>query len=275
MKPLALTVAALIAPDPSHGSSLYENQENQPLSEAVGQGIGGEGSAGAGPGSQTGNSMRSVLSAAATSYVEPIRYKPPKAVLPGQVIGIAGLQLSVGNGPEGSSVVSSSRHNVRLDEGSQFVLVPSVKTVAAKRMVPVPVASSSASTASSTARQTPLPEVPLPDETDICTPPECSVAVSTSEGQPGTAQAAATLSVKELGYAARGNREMEGFDYDAALAYLGPKRILFTFNPHLLVRRASAEASQMRTVRAVLIDLQTMKVLKTADWRVLDEKQYL
>ncbi|HEV7218175.1 MAG TPA: hypothetical protein VGN39_04815 [Terriglobales bacterium] len=277
MKPLALTVAALIGPDPSHGSSLYENQENQPLSEAVGQGIGGEGSAGAGPGSQTGNSMRSVLSAAATSFVEPIRYKPPKAVLPGQVIGIAGVQLSVGNGPEGSSVLSSSRHNMRLDEGSQFVLVPSVKTAATGiEPTPTPVASSSASTSSSTARQKALPDVPLPDETDICTPPECGIAVSTSEGQPGTTQAAATLSVKELGYAVRGNREMEGFDYDAALAYLGPKRILFTFNPHLLVHRAPAEASpQLRTVRAVLIDIQTMKVLKTADWRVLDEKQYL
>ncbi len=276
MKPLALTVAALIAPDPSHGSSLYENQENQPLSEAVGLGIGGEGSAGTGSGFSSGSAMRSVTAAAATSYVEPIRYKPPKAVLPGQVIGIAGVQLSVGNGPEGSSVVSSSRHNVRLDEGSQFVLVPSVKTVAARiEPTPTPVASASASTSSSTSRQTPLPEVPLPDETDICTPPECSVAVSTSEGQPGTTQAAATLSVKELGYVARGNREMEGFDYDAALAYMGPKRMLFTFNPHLLVRRAGAEASQVRTVRAVLIDLPAMKVLKTADWRVLDEKQYL
>ncbi len=280
MKPLALTVAALIAPDPSHGSSLYENQENQPLSEAVGQGIGGDGSAGAGSGFSSGSGLRSVTAAAATAYVEPLHYKPPKAVLPGQVIGISDVKLSVGSGPEGSSVLSSSRRNVRLDEGSQFVLVPSTKTVVARTpAVPTtPAVSPSASTMVSSANQKPSPEVPPvdEDETEICKPPECSVAVSTSENQPGATQAAATVSVKELGYTLRGNREMEGFDHDAALAYLGPKQILFTFNPHLLVRRPDSEASpQLRTVRAVLIDLQTMKVLKALNWRVLDARQYL
>jgi hypothetical protein len=57
---------------------------------------------------------------------------------------------------------------------------------------------------------------------------------------------------------------------------LGPKKLLFTFNPHSLVSREGVEVSpQMRTVRAVLIDLQTMKVLQTTDWRVLDARQYL
>ncbi len=277
MKPLALTVAALIAPDPSHGSSLYENQENQPLSEAVGLGIGGDGSAGIGPGFSSGSGLRSVTAAAATAYVEPLHYKPPKAVLPGQVIGIADVKLSVGSGPEGSSVLSSSRHNVRLDEGSQFVLVPSPKTVeAAGPKVPAPGVSPKTSTLGSTANQTPLPEVPPVDETDVCKPPECSVAVTTSEGQSGTTLAAGTVSIKELGYTQRGDREMEGFDHDAALAYLGSKQILFTFNPHLLVRRPDVEASpQLRIVRGVLIDLQTMKVLKSINWRVLDARQYL
>lgn len=279
MKPLALTVAALIAPDPSHGSSLYENQENQPLSEAVGQGIGGDGSAGAGSGFSSGSGLRSVLSAAATAYVEPLHYKPPKAVLPGQVIGIADVKLSVASGPEGSSVLSSSRHNVRLDVGSQFVLVPSLKTLeAAIPKVSTPAVLPTVSTPGSTSKQNPLAEVPPvdEDETEICKPPECSVAVTTGESQSGATPAAATVSVKELGYTLRGNREMEGFDHDAALAYLGPKQILFTFNPHLLVRRPDAEASpQLRTLRAVLIDLQAMKVLKTVNWRVLDARQYL
>ncbi|MGH9529033.1 MAG: hypothetical protein ACRD2S_03840 [Terriglobales bacterium] len=277
MKPLPLTVAAFIAPNPNQGSSLYENQENQPLSEAVGLAIGGGGSAGAGSGFSSGSAMRSVTAAAATAYVEPIRYKTPKAVLPGQVIGIAGVKLSVGSGPEGSSVLSSSRHNIRLDQGSQLVLVPTLKmAVVASVKVPEPAVSAIASTPRPLSKQTALPEAPPLDETEICEPPECSVALATSEPHPGSSQAVATMSVKELGYGLRGDRVMDGFDYDAALAYLGSKQILFTFDPHLLVRRAAAEASpQMRTVRAVLIDLPTMKVLKTIDWRVLDAKQYL
>jgi hypothetical protein len=279
MKPLPLTVAALIAPDPQQGSSLYENQENQPLSEAVGLGLGGGSPAGTGAGFVGGAGMRSVVAAAATAYVEPTRYKPPKAVLPGQVIGIGGVKLSVGTGPEGSSVLTSSRHNMRLDAGSQFVLVPALKTVvvpSAKAPAPGSTASSASPAISSTANQKTLPEEPPTDETEICAPPECSVALTVSGAEPGMTQAASAISVKELGYAQRGNREMDGFDYDAALAYLGSKQLLFTFNPHLLVPRAGAEASpQMHTVRAVLIDLQTMKVLRTMDWRVLDAKQYL
>jgi len=277
MKPLPLTIAAVIAPDPHQGSSLYENQENQPLSEAVGLGIGGENTAGTGSGFSSGSAMRSVTAAAATSYVEPIQYKPPKAVLPGQVIGIAGVQLSVGSGPEGSSILSSSRHNMRLDEGSQFVLVPSLKRqVAGIPKAVAPAASATVTTPGFTANQTVAAEVPPIDDTEICEPPECSVVVATGAGQPGTTQAAATLSVKQLGYSLRSNREMDRFDHDAALAYLGSKQILFTFNPHLLVRRSGAEASsEMRTVRAVLIDIQAMKVLKTMDWRMLDAKQYM
>jgi hypothetical protein len=280
MKLLPLTIAAVMAPDPN--SSLYRDQEHQSLSEAVGLAVGGGGNAGTGSGfAGGGGGLRSVTAAAATAYVEPTRYKPPKAVLPGQVVGIGGVKLSVGSGPEGSSVLSSSGHNMRLESGSQFVLVPSLKpapTVAIN--VPpnalAPGATSTWSTTSSTANQTAAPEVPPIDETEICAPPECSVALAASEAEPGMTQAAATISIKELGYSLRANHEMDSFDYDAALAYLGPSKLLFTFNPHSLVPRPGAEASpQMRTVRAVLIDLQTMKALQTMDWRVLDAKQYL
>jgi len=275
LKPLPLTIAAVMAPDPN--SSLYREQEHQSLADAVGLAVGGGGSAGAGSGFIGGSgNLRSVTAAAATAFVEPTRSKAPKAVMPGQVIGLGGVKLSVGSGPEGSSVLSSG-HNLRLDAGSQFVLVPSPKTT------PV-VASASASPTASAASSTPTnsppgaaaAEVPPVDETEICPPLACGLALTSSENQSSAAQAAASISVKELGYALGGNRQMAGFDYDAALAYLGSNRLLFTFNPHSLVPRAGREASpQMRTIRAVLIDLQTMKVLQTTDWRVLDEKQYL
>ena len=52
---------------------------------------------------------------------------------------------------------------------------------------------------------------------------------------------------------------------------------MFTFNPHILIPRTNAEAkfSRLRVIRALLIDVQTKKVVKTVDWKVPDERQYL
>ncbi len=275
LKPLALTVAALIAPDPHRDSSLYRDQENQPLSEAVGLGLGDGGSAGAGSGFSSGTNMRSVIAAAATAYVEPTRFKPPKAVLPGQVVGISGVKLSVGSGAEGSSVLSSSNHNVHLDVGSQLILVPSLKlvtTATARSATPVPSANPAATAVTSSSVH--VPEFAAEDESETCAPPNCNIAIAASD--PGINLAATIISLKEFGYAQRGNREMGSFNFDAALAYLGPTKLLFTFNPHLLVARSDNESSpQMRTVRAILIDLASMKIEKRIDWRVLDSRQYL
>ena len=114
MKPLPLTVAALLAPDPSRASSLFGDRQNQPLNEAVGLSLGQGG----------GGGMRSMQAAAQTVILEPPRNKPPQLVMPGQVIGIGDMKLAVGSGPEGSSVLTSEKHNLRLESGSRLVLVP-------------------------------------------------------------------------------------------------------------------------------------------------------
>src|SRR6202034_4809314 len=75
--------------------------------------------------------MRSMTTAAATVMVEPPRNKPPQLVMPGQVVGIRNVTLVVGRGPEGSSVLTSDKHDLRLESGSRFVLVPSVPAPAA------------------------------------------------------------------------------------------------------------------------------------------------
>jgi len=281
MKAFPLTIAALMAPDPG-GSDLYEGQQNQPLSEAVGAAIGGDTSAGSGfgaIGAASGSNMRSVLGAAATAYVEPTRYKPPKAVMPGQVIGMRGLKLSVGSGPEGSSLLSDAKRNVRLEVGSQLVLTPSLRAESAANTVAgtITPASSVPPSISSPPAATPSDQNQLSDETEICAPPQCSVALATAEAKPGTTKATATLSVKELGYPSRPTREMTGFDYDAALAYLGPRELLFTFNPHQLVPRVGPESSSstLRIVRGAVINAATMKVEKMVDWRVPDVGRYL
>ena len=70
---------------------------------------------------------------------------------------------------------------------------------------------------------------------------------------------------------------MFGFDYHAGVAFLGQAQLLFTFNPHLLVKRTTTEAmssSGLRIIRAVAVDLATKKVVKTVDWRMTDTGQY-
>jgi hypothetical protein len=101
------------------------------------------------------------------------------------------------------------------------------------------------------------------------------VALATGEAE-NASTASATLSVKDLGYSLI-DRERFAFDYDSAVVFLGEKKLLFTFNPHILVPRNGAEAkfARLRIIRAVLIDIATKNVQKTVDWKVPDDRQYL
>ena len=255
MKPLPLTVAALIAPD----RSLDQDLEHQALGDAVGLGISG--------------GLRSVDVAAATVQFEPPRFKPPKAVLPGQVIGVPDIKLFVGSGESGSTILACSRRSVRLESGSLLVLVPNLKAE---------VTSATAATGPSAAA--PLGATPAPEDSAVgneeqaCPPSECSSTLTPGQPEAGTASATATVAIRELGYRLRAEaQELNRFDHDAALAYLGPRILLFTFNPHQLVPRTGAEAGsrQLHAVRGVLFDLQTLKVERTVEWRVPDVGQYL
>src|ERR1700691_1705268 len=254
MKPLPMTVSAVLGMDPVREKDSYQNE---PLSEAVGVGLGASpGPNGGGP-SGTGASSsgkRSVLQAAATAYVSPPVYKGPTTVLPGMVVGIKGVKLNVGGGPEGSSVLSLAGHNVRLEAGAQFLLMPNLNAPGAN--VPVGAAATSASNSVGTAAKS--PEIEPADETEICSPPQCSVALATSEGETRNAAAAATstVSLKALGYMqTRPDHEMYRFDYGSAICYLGAGDLLFTFNPHRLVPRNGPEVdfAKLRVIREFLI----------------------
>ncbi|HSZ63390.1 MAG TPA: hypothetical protein VK828_16440 [Terriglobales bacterium] len=281
MKALPMTVSAVLAMDPVREQSSYANQ---PLSEAAGLGLGSSpGPNGGGP-SGTGASSsgkRSVMQAAATVYVSPPVYKGPTTVLPGMVVGIKGVKLNVGGGPEGSSVLSLAGHNVRLEAGAQFLLMPNLNAVAAASPASGSTSSSSAAssvTGAGVSTATKAPEVEPADETEICSPPQCSVALAPSEAGTSNAAAAATLSVKALGYTqTRPDHEMYKFDYGSAICYLGAGDLLFTFNPHRLVPRNGPEVefAKLRVIRAVLIDVHSQRVEKTVEWKVPDSQQYL
>jgi hypothetical protein len=170
MKPLLLTVAALVTPDPSRNVNLFEGQESQPLSEVVGSAIGGGSGIGPALGGTTGGNLRSLTRAASTAYfVEPPKFKPPKALLPGQVVGITDVKLNVGGGPEGSSILSAMKPNLRLEAGSEFGLVSSTKTESIAAWGTVPAPGASVPSAASTVSEVKVAEVE-DDETEVCSP---------------------------------------------------------------------------------------------------------
>jgi hypothetical protein len=255
LQPLPLTVAAVMAGNPHGDPNMYQSA---PLADAVGLSLNGN--------------ARSLSTAAATMFHQADVYKGPTSVRPGEVTGIKGVQLKVGAGPEGSSILSAAGRNLRLEIGSELVLVPKVSTGE-----PSPAGSTAVTAPSPSATAVPpRNEPPEPaDETDNCSPPQCSVALATGDAENTTA-AASTLSVKDLGYSLV-DRERLGFDYESAVAFLGEKKLLFAFNLHVLVPRNGAEAkfAKLRIIRAVLIDIATKSVLKSVDWKVTDDGQYL
>ena len=257
MKALPLTVAAVLAPDPISGSSLFGDRENQPLNEAVGLSLDG--------------GMRSMLAAAQTVILEPPRTKPPQVVMPGQVIGLGDVKLAVGSGPDGSSVLTSEKHNLRLESGSRLVLVPSL-TATVTESSPAEAAPGVVSTSSN-----PSSDAEAIDEAEVCVPPACSLALSAGQPETSSKTADFTMPVKQLGFVASADQAMYDLDYSVTLSYLGSNQLLFTFNPHVLVARATADITlpKLHVVRADLIDLSTMKGLRTVDWRVHDTRQYL
>jgi hypothetical protein len=272
MKRLPLIVAALLAPETYHGlRSLSENQETQPLNEAVGSSLNG--------------GMRSVSAAASAVILEPPRSKPPQVVMPGQVIGLSDVQLKLGEGPQGSTIVYAEKHNMRLDSGSRLVLVENVKLAEVpEEKRPSDVTAISPAAPAGNAPTAPAaaenPEADLNDDT--CAPPACSEALSvadTSENTPASATASASITIplKKFGFLPPPDQEIYGLDHEVAVSYLGPEKVLVTFNPHVLVSRSNAESAlpKLHMVRAVLVDLPKMRAVHTHDWRVPDAQQYL
>jgi hypothetical protein len=261
MKPLFLTLAAVLAPLPSSHSG---TDELQPLSSAIGLGLNG--------------TLRSASQASAIVDVEPRRAKTPQTVRTGQVVGIPHLAISVGQGPGGASILRSIGRDVQLSPGTQLVLVsshrsePNVNTDAKS-------ADSNTGTTNSVAATEDLSRSAVADDSDLCMAPECTIAPAVGQLDQGTHAAQLALPLKKLGYLPTPvDQEMSSFDYDASIAYLGPSQFLFTFNPHKLIHRSASEAissHQPRIARGVLIDLQRKEVLSTVDWRVPDSGRYL
>lgn len=196
----------------------------------------------------------------------------------GDVVGIRGLKLSVGSGPDHSTVLTAANHDLTLTSHTVFLLVPVARVVpAAGASAPSgePAAAGSARMSETGASLT-TPVPPLVNDIDVCVPPQCDVALPPGNAISG-GEKPDTISISQLGYGARAQRVMTSFDHDEELAYLGPHELLVAFNPHGLLSRheLGAGAVTRRVIRAAVVDTATRRVTHTADWELPDERQYL
>ncbi len=267
--PMSLSVVAMLAPDPAEATNLqaYAPLDASPV-------------AAGGSSASSTSVLRSVTAAASVAENSSMPADAPKRIAPGGVYGLSGIKLSIGTGPQESSVLLDKGHNVTLGPHTQFVMVPAsllvhkTETGLASR-APGSVASNvngSASNANGASARA-MPALPPEPDVEVCAPPSCNTVLSVDTAT--EAHSAASFSLHELGYAPRSGIEMDRFGHDAALAYLGKNQLLVTFNPHTLIHRASNEGSSSRIVRAVLLELPSMHVIRSVDWHLLDRKQYL
>jgi hypothetical protein len=213
----------------------------------------------------------------------------PATIESGQVIGLKKVRLRVGTGPDGASIVSSPKDNVRLEGATQVVLMPSAAVSTAPQLSiaeasrgptsPPAATSSPASPPPSASEPTPValsapvaaPEV---DETNLCTA-SCSLVPDATAPTP--ARAAVSLSTSVLGYVPHDRREHAAFDYESTLNFLDGQNLLFTYDPHKLRQRIPNDTSSesVRTIRAVILDPATLAVKRILDWQIQGDGQYL
>jgi hypothetical protein len=223
------------------------------------------------------NSMRASLSVNLQMESQVYLFPLVPRMQMGDVYGIRGLKLSVGTGPENSSILTSKDRDVSLEKHSLLLLVPAqgaFPRASAGSSVDDRVAPPGSTEPKVERIAAPLPRPPVED-IDLCAPPQCNVALPSGNASEAE-HAAATISIRELGYASRPQKERYCFDHDEALAYLGPRELLVAFNPHLLVsRQVHKSGSTVRMIRAALVDTDSHRVTHTLDWEVPDYGQFL
>jgi hypothetical protein len=261
MGPYNLLLSAVAAPpEDSDVGNLSENLPVRMMSGASGQVI--------------LNSMRVNNDQIAPIYLSPLI---PRMEM-GDVYHIKGLKLSVGTGPENGSILTSKDHDVALEKHTLLLLVPAEWIISEPLVepgTPQPESGEAAARAPAVAMTAALPAPPPVNDIDLCAPPQCNVALPSGNAS-DTGHAAATISIRELGYAPRPQRDAFNFIHDEVLAYLGPRELLVAFNPHELVSRdGQRSGSTVRIIRAAVVNTETHRVTHTVDWEMFDRGQYL
>lgn len=194
-------------------------------------------------------------------------------VQPGDVIDLKGMRLELGTGPRQSSVLSLKGSDVRLDQYTQLLLVPS-SLVFVRTEIPVQLPHGSV--AAGEQPRANQPALSAGNDIEVCAPPGCAVDIPVTGDQlQGTSEI--SIRTRPLGYTPRPAMILRDFIDDEALAWLGPQQLLFAFNVHGLISRrgvANWKATH-RNIRAVLLDAQSRAVIRAVAWEVVDSKRFL
>ena len=190
---------------------------------------------------------------------------------PGDVLGIDGVTLDMGDGPERSSILKSSTRDVHLEKESLLLLVP--ESIAFPkgyepgnvRLMDRPSVADSEESSSPTDADISLKASSLPPivEFQPCEPPACAVDLPSNDGGMQGAPSR-SIGIRELGYAPRPQQQLEDLNDEVALAWLGPHQLLVAFNPHALIERntKTLTGTAVRRIHAVALDPGTSKVLR-------------
>ena len=214
---------------------------------------------------------------------EELKDLTPATIEAGQVVGLKKVRLRVGTGPDGASIVSSPKDDVRLEGATQLVLMPPAAVVPAPQLSIAEASRGPTAPPPDTSPPThPPPSAPDPapiaapevDQTDVCTD-SCSVVPDATAPTP--AGASLSLSTTVLGYVPHDRREYATFDFGSTLNFLDGQNLLFTYDPHRLRQRIpnGISSESVRTIRAVVLDPATLKVKRILDWQIQGEGQYL
>jgi hypothetical protein len=198
----------------------------------------------------------------------------------GDVVGIRGVKLNVGSGPDHRSVLTAANRDLTLIANTVFVLIPMEEALPMATVARITTQPATPSTAITTAAADATPKLvaqpPPANDIDVCVPPQCDVALPSGNASSDGA-IHDSISISQLGYGARAQRVMTSFDHDEELAYLGPHELLVAFNPHVLLSRHELGSGDVtkRIIRAAVVDTATRRVTHTADWELPDQGQYL
>ncbi len=266
----SFTLVALVGPA---GSTFQGNQsgvsEAPPLADAVGLAVSG--------------GIRSAATASAinANSITAARSLPSR-IVPGQVVDIAHVNLSVGTGTEGATVMTATGRDLRLERGTSLILVPKrTPEVVGAGAAPVSkttgvterAAAGALTSGGSVVAAVDAPE-PV-DETEICSG-VCNTVAAAEAGKSELVSASmGILPIQRLGFAPRDKRQAASFDDETTLTYLDEKTLLCTFDPHQLRQRTAGNDEAARTIRAVLIDAGTHTVKRIVEWKVRGDDQYL
>lgn len=208
---------------------------------------------------------------------------------PGDVIGVKGVTLRMGAGPDRSSILESSTRDVWLDKEAVLVLVPAsiaflhpsssnVEVNLSPEETPAtePGGEHTVGTAALNVPATAATSPATSREFLPCEPPSCNVDLPATEPE-HLGKAVESIAIRSLGYAPRPQKEIGELDNDDALVWLGSHQLMVAFNPHKLIPRDGATSSggTVRRIHAVVLDLSSQKVVSTADWDLSDWQPYL